>query len=109
MLFCVGSLLDFVMYYLWVETRFLAMFWHSLIFVLPLCVAIVVKRGLSVAVVVISFSNSKIIHAAITCLSSAATFGEAQVALQAVQDCTLFFYCLLLFALFVVHFIVYIM
>jgi hypothetical protein len=74
-----------------------------------LCVAVAIKKGLSFAVVVIRFFNNKIIHAAITCLSSVANFGEAQAAFQADQDCTFFFFFLLLFALFLVHFIVHIM
>jgi hypothetical protein len=57
--------------------------------VLLLSVPLVVLIRFFFAVMVISSSNSKIFHAAIKCLSSAATFGEGLAApqAQAVLDC----------------------
>jgi hypothetical protein len=74
---------------------------------LLLSVAMVVLIRFSFAVVVISSSNCKIFHAAIKCLSSAATFGEGHAASQAVEVCSFVFlflsgYCLCS-ALFCVH------
>ena len=61
------------MYYFGVETLFLALFRFFMILVLLLFVALVLLKGLSFAIVVISLANSKILHAAIMCLSFAAT------------------------------------
>jgi hypothetical protein len=61
------------------------------VLVLLMSVAMVVLSRFSFAVVVISSSNSKIFHAAIKCLSSAATFGEGHAASQAVDVCSFIF------------------
>jgi hypothetical protein len=78
---------------------------------MPLCIAIVIKRGPSFVVVVIRFSNSKIIHATITCLSSIVTFGEVQAAFHADQDCIFIFLfsfviCLISSALYCARYVV---
>jgi hypothetical protein len=59
--------------------------------VLLLSIAMVVLSWFSFAVVVISSSNNKIFHAAIKCLSSAATFGEGHAASQVVEVCSFVF------------------
>ena len=64
----------------------------------PLLYMVVLSR-LSFVVVVISSTNSKVFHAAIECLSSAATFGEGHATSQAVEVCSFVFllwfgYCL---------------
>jgi hypothetical protein len=57
------------------------------VLVLLLSVTLVALIWFFFAVVVISSSNSKIFHAAIKCLSSAAIFGEGHAASQAVLVC----------------------
>jgi hypothetical protein len=69
---------------------FVFMFSFSVLGLL-LSVAMVVLIRFSFAVVVISSSNGKIFHAAIKCLSSAATFGKGHAVSQAVEVCSFVF------------------
>jgi hypothetical protein len=65
---------------------FLFQFWFSVL-VLLLSVPLVVLIRFFLAIMVISSSNSKIFHAALKCLASAATFDEGHAVSQAVLDC----------------------
>lgn len=80
------SLPTLVLYHFWVETLFLALSQSRLVHVLLLCFVIVVKRDLSVAVVVLKFSNGKIIYVSTTHLASSVVIGEAYAVLLASQD-----------------------
>jgi len=112
--FCCVPLL-FLVFCFAVIVSYLSVF-YVVFLVLLLSIAMVVLGWFSFAVVVISSANSKIFHAVIKCLSSAATFGVGHAASQAVVVCSfvflfsfsvLLYFCFRLVIAFVVHFFVY--